>query len=380
MSAKKTILILCDWFLPGYLAGGPIQSIVTLTQQLGLDIDFKIITTDRDFKSNAAYTNIKINEWTQFEGRTVFYISPENMNEAFILKLIQHTKHDTIYLNSLFSKHFSINPLKWKSNGKITSKLILAPRGMLGDGALSVKPLKKKLFLMYAQLIGLYKGIHWQSTSLEETENIKKRIASTASIIQVSNVPAITHTCIAIEKKQGILRLCFIARILEVKNLQFAIQVLQEIKTANIILDIYGPKEDKMYWDICFHNIRKLPNNIQCTYQGVLMPSQIANTISKYHALFLPTHTENFGHIIVETLQCSRPVIISNQTPWRHLESINAGFDIDLQYKNKFVNAIEKLAQLNQTEFDAMSQASKTYINNELNIQDIKNKYIKLFS
>ena len=42
MSAKKTILILCDWFLPGYLAGGPIQSIATLTQQLGNDIDFKI--------------------------------------------------------------------------------------------------------------------------------------------------------------------------------------------------------------------------------------------------------------------------------------------------------------------------------------------------
>ena len=61
LSAKKTILILCDWFLPGYLAGGPIQSIATLTKQLGDAIDFKIITTDRDFKSKKPYENIAIN-------------------------------------------------------------------------------------------------------------------------------------------------------------------------------------------------------------------------------------------------------------------------------------------------------------------------------
>ena len=87
MSVKKTILILCDWFLPGYLAGGPIQSVATLTKQLGNDIDFKIITTDRDFKSKKTYSEIKSNVWTVFEGRTIFYVSPENMNPEFILKL-----------------------------------------------------------------------------------------------------------------------------------------------------------------------------------------------------------------------------------------------------------------------------------------------------
>ncbi|MBK8368531.1 MAG: hypothetical protein IPL10_14275 [Bacteroidetes bacterium] len=188
MSAKKTILILCDWFLPGYLAGGPIQSIATLTKQLGNDINFKIITTDRDFKSNKPYDTIKVNEWTNFEGRDVFYVSHENMNPDYILNLIQNTQHDSIYLNSLFSKLFAVSPLKWKQQAKINSNIILAPRGMLGDGALAIKAFKKQLFLMYAKTFGLFKNVCWQSTSAQETAEIKKRISINADIVEVSNL------------------------------------------------------------------------------------------------------------------------------------------------------------------------------------------------
>ena len=162
MSAKKNILIICDWFLPGYMAGGPIQSVATLTKELGNDFNFKIITTDRDFKTDKAYDTIVANKWTRFEERDVFYISPENITEAYILEIVKQTPHDVIYLNSLYSKFFSIIPLQWKRKKIIDSKIILAPRGMLGDGALAIKPVKKRLFIFYAKCIGLVKGITWQ--------------------------------------------------------------------------------------------------------------------------------------------------------------------------------------------------------------------------
>lgn len=380
MTAKKTILILCDWFLPGYLAGGPIQSIATLTKQLGNDIDFKIITTDRDFKSNQAYENVKINEWTIFSGRQVFYVSAENMNPDFILNLIQKTTHDIIYLNSLFSKHFAINPLRWKQQGKLKSQIVLAPRGMLRDGALAVKPIKKQLFLGYAKLSGLFKNIHWQSTSSEETLEIKKRIDANVSITEVSNFPGIADNINPLQKEEGKLKLCFIARILDIKNLNFAIDVLKEIKMSHIIFDVYGPKEDIDYWHLCEQNAKLLPANIEFKYHGILTPSQIGETISKYHALFLPTRTENFGHIIVETLQNARLVIISDQTPWRYLEKENVGFDIALTDATKFTEAIYKLSSMDQFQFDEMSKKSLSFIQAKLNIEEIKAKYLKLFS
>ncbi len=380
MSAKPTILILCDWFLPGYLAGGPIQSVATLTKQLGNDLNFKIITTDRDFKSNKAYEQIKLNTWTTFEGREVFYVSPENMNPDFILKLIRETPYDTLYLNSLFSKLFTIYPLKWKQQHKISAKIVLAPRGMLRDGALAVKPLKKQLFLLYAKLTGLFKNIHWQSTSSQETAEIKGRIGQGVNVSEVSNLPAVGNDIIPIEKNKGSLKLCFIARIVDIKHLNFAIDVLKEIKEAEIVFDIYGPKEDEAYWQSCDKNSKALPANIHFTYKGVLTPGMIGETISKYHALLLPTQTENFGHIIVETFKTGRPVIISDQTPWRGLEKEHAGFDIPLNDKVKFTNAIKVLCESDQQGFDEMSKGALIYINQKLNTGEIKANYIKLFS
>lgn len=380
MSAKKTILILCDWFLPGYLAGGPIQSIATLTQHLGSDFDFKIITTDRDFKSNIAYDNVKVNEWTVYYGRQVFYVSPENMNRDFILNLIQSTAHNSIYLNSLFSRFFTVYPLKWKRQGKLKSNIILAPRGMLRDGALAVKPFKKQVYLLFAKLTGLFKNVHWQSTSSQETTEIKKRIGHHVPISEVSNLPASSTEIKSIDKQTGILKLCFIARIVDIKNLNFAIAILEEVKSCSIIFDVYGPKEDEAYWQLCESNAEKLPDHIKFNYRSVLKPEMIGEKISEYHALFLPTQTENFGHIIVETLQNGRPVIISDQTPWRGLQKQNAGFDISLNEKGEFVEAIRHLAMMSQSEFDKTCRSSVSYIHEKLNIEEIKKQYLTLFS
>ncbi len=377
---QKNILILSDWFLPGYLAGGPIQSIATLTNQLGNDFHFKIITTDRDFKSDKKYDAIKTNEWTNFENREVFYLSPENLNEAYMLELIKNTPHDVIYLNSLFSKNFTITILKWKAKNKITSKIILAPRGMLGDGALAIKALKKKLFLTYAKWVGLFKTIHWQSTSAQESNEIKKRIGNTSIISEISNLPNAASEIKLIDKKVNEIRLCFISRISEKKNLNFAIDVLKEITNKTLTFDVFGPIEDKMYWNACLENSKTLPKNIAFNYKGILKPFEIGTTIGNYHALLLPTQNENYGHIIVETLQHGRPIIISDQTPWRNLEDENVGFDISLTDKQKFMNAIEKLSTLNQTEYDSITKKCVNYINKKLNVEDIKKQYIKLFN
>ena len=380
MTAKKTILILSDWFLPGYQAGGPIQSIATLTKELGNDFIFKIITTDRDFKSDKPYGIIIPNEWTKFENRTVFYVSPENLNESFMLELLKNTPHDVIYLNSLFSKNFTINILKWKAKNKINSKIILAPRGMLGDGALAIKGLKKKLFLMYAKSFGLFKNIKWQSTSSQESNEIKKRIGTNIHISEISNLPNSATEIYSINKNENSLKLCFISRISEKKNLNFAIEVLKEIKNKNILFDVYGPIEDENYWNSCLENAKTLPPNITFSYNGILKPFEIGSTIGKYHALMLPTQNENYGHIIVETLQHGRPIIISDQTPWRNLENESVGFDISLIDKQKFIEAIEKLSALNQTEFNAIATKCVSYINTKLNLEEIKKQYKKLFN
>ena len=379
MKAKKTILILSDWFLPGYLAGGPIQSIVTLTSHLKEELHFKIITTDRDFKATKPYDGVKVNEWVNCQGREVFYISSDNMTPEFVLHLIKNTAHDTIYLNSLFSKLFTIYPLRWKIKGELKSDIVLAPRGMLRNGALAVKPIKKQLFLVYAKLVGLFKHVRWQSTSAEETLEIKKQIGSEANVTELSNFPTAIVASKPIDKTKGKLKLCFIARIVDIKNLNFAINVLKQTTHHDILFDVYGPKEDEAYWQQCEANAKFFPKHITFNYLGALTPEKIGVIISNYHALFLPTKTENFGHSIVETLQLGRPVIISNQTPWRNLKHENAGFDLDLNDMAAFSEAINFMAELNQEEFNRMCNDSSSFIHRQLNIEELTSNYLTLF-
>lgn len=370
---------MCDWFLPGYLAGGPIQSIATLSAQLGDEVNFRIITTDRDFQSGTAYTEVPANTWTHYQRREVFYVSPENMNPEFILNLISKTPHDGLYLNSLFSRLFTVYPLKWKQQGKLKSNIVLAPRGMLGDGALAIKPLKKKIFLLVAKSLGLFKGITWQSTSAQESSEIRKRIGKGARIMEVSNLPKPAGQEQALAKKAGELSLCFISRISEKKNLNFAIDILKDVKDVQIRFDMFGPIEDEAYWSTCRENAKTLPAHITFHYKGSLKPEAIGETLGNYHALFLPTQNENYGHIIVEALQHGRPVILSDQTPWRELEKEKVGFDIPLRDKQGFVRAVSRLAQMDQAGFDVMCKACTAYISKALNVEAIKEQYKAMF-
>ena len=57
---KKTILCFVDHYLPGYKAGGPIQSIVNLVENLGDEFEFYIICNDRDQLDRQPYANVKI--------------------------------------------------------------------------------------------------------------------------------------------------------------------------------------------------------------------------------------------------------------------------------------------------------------------------------
>jgi len=374
-------LILCDWFLPGYMAGGPIQSVAALTHHLRDEFEFSILTTDRDFKSTQPYEGIVADRWTEFAGRKVYYISPSMLNAETIENLINSTPHDLLYINSLYSKFFAVIPLQLRRQKKITAPVVLAPRGMLSEGALKTKTLKKKLFLAYARALGLFKGITWQSTSTQETAEIHNRISRNAFVREASNLPNVPPVAHTIAKQAGELKLCNIARICDTKNVHFAIEVLTHYKgQGQISFDIFGPVEDPAYWEKCRHTAAKLPANVVMRYNGSIPPSEVAGILAAHHALFLPSHNENFGHGIVEALFSARPVLISDQTPWRHLHQKQVGFDLDLDEPGKFLAAIEELLSLDNTAYQTWCKQASAYIHEHLAIDHIRHAYGKLFS
>ncbi len=54
----KKILVCCDWYEPGFKAGGPIRSCVNFVNQMKEDYQIYVLTSDRDLDEQAPYEGI----------------------------------------------------------------------------------------------------------------------------------------------------------------------------------------------------------------------------------------------------------------------------------------------------------------------------------
>jgi glycosyltransferase involved in cell wall biosynthesis len=357
--SKKAILVFSDWYFPGFKAGGPIRSLMNIVDNV--DCDFFIVTRITDYHSDEPYQGITENVWTQTTPNTnVMYIKESMMTFAFVESLIGERKYHKFYLNSLFSPLFTILPLRVLKKHKRNVKTIVAPRGMLKSGALSVKSKKKKLFLLVAKLTGLYGGVTWHATSKVEVEEIRSVFKSAQ--VHVAEVLASVPKNVLLKpnKNSGESMFVSFTRISEEKGVLEAITFLSKLPTEySFGFDIYGAMPEGDYLEKCKSLLIDSPNrNIRL--MGEVSPNELSSIYSKYHFFLLPTWGENFGHAISEALCHSTPVIISNMTPWKGLEKEKAGWDLPL-IEDDFVQKFTLAAQMDQTEYDQWTEGARAF-------------------
>jgi hypothetical protein len=112
LKAKKNILVFVDWFYPGFLAGGPVQSIVSLVEHLHDEFQFWIFTSNRDLNSADPYSGIESNTWINSAlGCKVYYADASTLSKELISVVLSLQNWDKVYINSLFSKYYSVVPL-----------------------------------------------------------------------------------------------------------------------------------------------------------------------------------------------------------------------------------------------------------------------------
>ncbi len=363
MKPERHILVFVDWYLPGYKAGGPIRSVANLVKVLGKDFQFSIVTSNSDFGSVTPYTEVPSDQWVEQEGARVIYLSPENRNRRYFQQLIAACNADVLYFNSFFSYRFTLLPLLALKLKRMRHKVVLAPRGMLGEGALKIKALKKHAFIRIAKAMGLYDEVTWHaSTALEETE-IKRIFGNRSKVVVARNIalPDVSADARSYEKKPGEARFFFLSRIALKKNLKAAINWINKTKTGHAVqFDIYGPVDEAAYWNECQALIQNT-ERIHIQYKGELPYHQVGPTLQHYHFLLLPTFNENYGHVIVESFVNGCPVVISDQTPWRGLQAKNIGWEFSLAEETNFLQVLENCIEMDEPTFQKMSEAATAF-------------------
>lgn len=369
MTDKMTILVFVGSYLPGFKGGGPIRSIANLVELLGDEFDFKIITYDHDHGVNEPYAGITPDTWYTVGKAEVYYASKASLRFLALARLIKSIGHDVLYLNSFFSLDFSIKPLLLSCMRLIPNiGIILAPRGEFSPGALILKRLKKSLYITFARTFGLYDKILWQASSIFEETDIKEIFKEISSLIAnpivlapdlVSSIHK-NSDMTRPAKRSGALEVVFVSRISPKKNLDGALSMLKGIQ-GDITFNIFGPAEDQLYWQKCKNICNTLNKNIKVFFHGEVEHDRVKELFGANHLFFFPTHGENFGHVILEALLAGCPVLLSDQTPWKNLDSLGIGWDFPLDSPDKFRAALTRYVDMDNNEFTRISRRAKDY-------------------
>jgi len=345
---KISALLLTGYYLPGFKGGGPIKTVANLVATTSDSMDYYLITKDRDLGDSSPYDGVNSNTWSPQGNAQVFYCSPTLWGLAKGWLQVLRGRYDIVYLNSFFSPYFSFVPLVLsKLRGR---QIVLGPRGEFSSGALALKSRKKERFIKIFKLLRLHKGVVFQASTEFEKNDIHRVLGDDVDVFVAEDIGRLEVPEAMLLKSANKLKLVFISRVSPMKNLLYALESLKGV-TDPVSYDIYGPLEDAGYWQQCLNVIAELPNNVSVSYKGEMTPDQVVPTLSQYDMFFMPTQGENYGHVIAEALCAGLPVLISDQTPWRDLEAQGIGWDLPLDDKGAFVQAIEQAHAMSANEY-----------------------------
>jgi glycosyltransferase involved in cell wall biosynthesis len=362
---RLNVCVFVRYSFPAVLAGGPPRSLHAMFELLWREIDFSVFCLDRDLNQTSSFEGIRPGDWYDHGSWRSKFDTYRSFSFLRILREIRQAKADYVYLNSFFDVKFSTLPLLCCLLLGISQKVVIASRGELSQGALSIKSPKKRLFIFLMRTLGVYRNVTWHaSTQLELEEIVRLRLGKREKIVVACDciiLPAVDEAALRMRHRaKGPLKICFLSRISPKKNLLFCMEVLKRTN-VDIEFDVYGASDDKAYWEQCLELAKELPKTCRFQHKGVVGRNALGKTLLSYDFFFLPTLGENFGHAIIESLHFGVPVLISDQTPWDDVEKEGCGWAIPLTDIDAYVAAIEQMGLKDSNDREKISSNARRY-------------------
>ena len=372
----KKVLFIVPYYLPGYRSGGPQRTVENIVDMFGSLNQIYILTRDHDMGTNDIYPNIK-SGWNRVGSANVAYAGNK---EYTVKKIVECSESmDMVYACSLFSS-CTIKAIISKKSGLLKCPLMVASMGVFSDGAIRQKSFKKKAFLCIFKALGMFKNIKWSFSSEAEKKDAENYLGKIPDYIIAEDLPSKVKTFQRrYEKTSGELKVIFLSRICQTKNLLKCLEILNTRWNGKIFFDIYGTREDSSYWEKCQELIKELNITVNCNYCGEIESSKAAETFSSYDVFLFPTLGENFGHVIFEALSSGCVPVISDKTIWNDIEKEGCGRIVPLDDTDKFRENINEFLKMNNDEFKEISDNAVRYAENKYRSSIEENGYSEIF-
>ncbi len=367
----RKILIITGRYLPGWRDGGPVRSILNLTEWLGDEYDLRIMCLDRDHEDTQPYSGITTGGYNTVGKAKVFYV------ERFLPQMIRKLSDeaDVVYVCGPYNDYARM-AMRLKKKGLIQKPLFVASMGSFSPEAFRIKGYKKRIFIAYMKLAHMFDAVTWSVTSEREEAELKAVIGKGSRCVIARDLPrkgAVRHCGI---KYPGQLSVAFVSRISQKKNLSMIPRIFHAADDGiKIRLDIYGAAEDKEYLKGCMESLdelRKTHPDCRWKYHGEADSNDVPQIFAEHDAFLFPTLGENYGHVIAESLAAGCIPIISDTTPWTDLEEMGCGYVCSLNDKDGFAKAVNELAAADEDNVRIKREKCYEYIG-RLNDESVKN-------
>lgn len=207
-------------------------------------------------------------------------------------------------------------------------KLIVSPRGELMRSAFFEKKWMKKIILAFLQVF-ISKQAKFHFTSIEEYTQAQCYLTNLSDRYFIIPNGLSHQERINENVRKNDRKIVFVGRINRIKNIEAIFDI---IKGTDFSLDIIGEADterSKSYLTFLKQKICSEQLEEKVRFLGRLEDPMKSDIVASSRFLFLPSHSENFGNVVIESLRLGVPVFASKGTPWSILEKEECGFHVN---------------------------------------------------
>ena len=325
--SRLRVLYVLPWFYPAVRYGGPIESVLRTCQELGRHVDLEVVTTDMD---GAGRSDVPVGRETLVEGVRVRYFGRLSQSEYGLSPSLWSYLHREVSRFDLahIQPAFSFAPTAGCAAARSANvPYIVSPRGSCQPWARGQKRWKRLPYWHLIERWNLSRAAALHATSDEEQSALRGLFPDTP-ILLVPNGVQIPEALPVVERAPR--RVLFLGRLHPVKALDRLIDALALLmKTFPDVETVLAGPDDVGEWERLQAILTKLAPRPNVRYVGAVRGDAKAELLASATVLVLPSHTENFGQVVVEALSHATPVVVSRHAPWKIVEDRGAGLWVD---------------------------------------------------
>lgn len=368
------ILHVSPSFYPAFYYGGPTYSTFRLCKAVAdHGCDVRVLTTNANGPDALEVdTTIDVRLDSNFSVRYCRRVSPESVSLELLTVLPSYVRwadlvHLTAVYNfttfpSLLGTRLAGKPLIWSLRGGLLRWTKSRRRTLKGAWELACRMLAPKHTVLHA-------------TSQQEADSSSIRFPRARTVVIPNGVDLPARVD---RTKSSTFRLLYIGRLDPIKGIENLIEACALLAT----------REPHLLWSLTIAGAgdadytRRLADLVQQRHLGMrisfighVQGAQKTGLFGNSDVTIVPSHSENFGIVVAESLAHGVPVIASKGAPWSGLESRGCGFWVD----NSPPTLASTLSRIKSMDTEEMGRRGRIWMEHEFAWDRIANRTIEVY-